>query len=245
VRTRGARRQVNSRHAVGIREKILQHERTSIDTRAAGLLRPGHGNRYDWPVALRGAELYAPAERRAGGDAMAPANRSHAPPETSDSMTIASFCSSLKLRLFDRRSYCGTAVGDPVTSAATERSLAALLTPLSIFGEHWRDAGRASRLQPRHCRPDLRRVYFESFAAAAYCLTVMPLQRLHMHLPECLGPRLHLSSGKLEPAPIAMVVALRFGKGPGVLRADLWTSTSAIASGQRVDVVSVRWCVRQ
>jgi hypothetical protein len=39
-----------------------------------------------------------------------------------------------KLRLFDRRSYCGPAVGNPVKSAATVRSLAPLLTPLLIFG---------------------------------------------------------------------------------------------------------------
>jgi hypothetical protein len=41
-------------------------------------------------------------------------------------MTIASFCSSLKLRLFDRQSYCGPAVGGSVNCVSAERSLAAL-----------------------------------------------------------------------------------------------------------------------
>jgi hypothetical protein len=55
-------------------------------------------------------------------------------PGSSDSMTIASFCSSLKLRLFDRRSYGGPPVGDSVKPVSTEGSLAALLTPLISFG---------------------------------------------------------------------------------------------------------------
>ena len=55
-------------------------------------------------------------------------------PGTSDSMTIAGFCSSVKLRRFDRRSYCGSAVGGSVNAVSAESTLAALLTPLLIFG---------------------------------------------------------------------------------------------------------------
>ena len=55
-------------------------------------------------------------------------------PGCSASITIASFSSSVKLRRFDRRSRGGSPGTEAVKTVSADRSLAALLTPLLIFG---------------------------------------------------------------------------------------------------------------
>ncbi len=128
-------RQVDRSHAVGNREKILQHERTCVAPAPLVFSVPATAT----DISLAGCSAPKPNWMRQRNTMLVERSwRRHTAatltPGASDSMTIASFCSSLKLRLFDRRSYCGPAVGGPVNSVSTVRFLAALLTPLLIFG---------------------------------------------------------------------------------------------------------------
>lgn len=125
--------QIDRGHSVGDRQKILQHERASAD--AAPLLLSGHSDqpslaglsrpKPNW-TRQRNIMLVEMSWRRQTAAALTPG--------ASDSITIARFSSSVKLRLSDRRSFASSAVGGRVKVISTGGGLAALLAPLLIGG---------------------------------------------------------------------------------------------------------------
>jgi hypothetical protein len=75
-----------------------------------------------------------------------------------------------------------------------------------------------------------------------------PVQRLHVHRPERLHSLVAFVRRQLErssPALPPTLVVLDFGKDFSVLARILAASESVIARSQRVNVVSVRRCIRQ
>ncbi|GEM_PF-4464050 len=111
--------QLHGRHPVWGLQQIVQHRRGGRSPNATSRER----NRGQLRGLLaRNADLDAPTEHHARHDAMAAADLRHTLPGCSDSNTMASFSSSVKLRRFERWSRGGSAsraVGVPEATLRT------------------------------------------------------------------------------------------------------------------------------